>query len=145
METLIKPRGKLIIIEGADGSGKTVQSELLMQYLKNKNTSARYFNFPRYDTFYGQTVARFLRGEFGDINQVSPYLASLPYSLDRLSAKTEIADILNRGEIVIANRYATSNLAHQGAKFAETNERDKYLNWLETMEYKINQIPKEDC
>lgn len=136
--------GKLIVIEGADGSGKTVQSELLLNYFKKQNIFVKYYNFPRYHTFYGQTIAKYLRGDFGDINEVSPYLASLPYALDRLSAKDEINQALNKGQIIITNRYATSSLAHQAAKLKSVEEKKNFTEWLYELEYKIHKIPKED-
>jgi dTMP kinase len=85
-----------------------------------------------------------LRGEFGDINQVSPYLASLTYALDRASAKNEMEFFLKKGGYIIANRYATSNMAHQGAKFSNKKGKDSYLKWVYELEYKIHRIPKED-
>jgi len=138
-------KGKLIVIDGGDGSGKTVQSQLLIDYLKKNHYPVKYVDFPQYyQTFHGKTVARFLQGEFGKIDQVSPYLASLAYALDRVSIKEEMDDFLRKGGIIIANRYATSSLAHQGAKFTDKKEREKFLKWLFELEYKINKIPKED-
>jgi len=145
IEFLKKQRGKLIIIEGGDGSGKTTQAHLLVSYLKNKKIPVKYFDFPQYyQTFHGQTVARYLRGEFGNLDNISPYLASLAYALDRLSAKNQMDDFLKKGGTIIANRYSTSNMAYQGARFSDEKERNKFLNWLYDLEYKINKIPKED-
>jgi len=140
-----KQKGKLIVIEGGDGSGKTTQTKLLISFLKEKKILAKYFDFPQYyQTFHGQTVARYLRGEFGKLNNISPYLASLAYALDRLSAKKMMEDFLKKGGLIIANRYTTSNMAYQGARFYDKNEREKFLQWLYELEYKINKIPKED-
>jgi len=137
--------GKLIVIDGGDGSGKTTQAQLLVEYLKNHGKLVKYIDFPRYyESFHGQTVARFLRGEFGGIDEVSPYLASLPYAMDRNDASIEMKDFLSRGGYIISNRYATSNMAHQGAKFESTGARDDFLKWIYTLEYKAEMIPKED-
>src|SRR3990167_8453524 len=137
-------KGKLIVIDGGDGSGKTIQAKLLLGYFKTNKLPAKYFDFPQYESFYGKTVAKFLRGEFGNIDQVSPYLASLAYALDRASAKNEMEFLLKKGGYIIANRYATSNIAHQGAKFFSIKEREHYLKWVYELEYKIHRIPKED-
>ena len=141
----VKKQGKLIVIDGGDGSGKTTQANLLVQFLKKQKITVKYLDFPRYYTsFHGRTVAKFLRGEFGKIDEVSPYLASLAYALDRAAVKKEMEQSLERGDFIIANRYATSNMAHQGAKFQNNNEWEKYLKWVYELEYKVHKIPKED-
>ncbi|MCS6956398.1 MAG: hypothetical protein NZM02_00930, partial [Patescibacteria group bacterium] len=138
-------KGQLIVIDGGDGSGKTVQSKMLLEYLKKNKHDVKYFDFPQYyKTFHGRTVAKFLQGEFGKIDEVSPYLASLAYALDRLSVRDEMEYFLKKGGIIICNRYATSSLAHQGAKFNDIKKRDEFLKWLYELEYKIHKIPKED-
>jgi len=145
IEILKKQKGKLIIIEGGDGSGKATQAQLLVSYLKKKKIPVKYFDFPQYyQTFHGQTVARFLRGEFGTLDNISPYLASLAYALDRLSAKNQMNDFLKKGGVIVANRYSTSNMAYQGVRFSDEQERNKFLDWVYQLEYKINKIPKED-
>jgi len=136
--------GKLIVIDGGDGSGKQTQADLLVSYLKDKGFSVKYYDFPRYYTsFHGKMVARFLNGEFGKLNEVSPYLASLAYALDRASLKEEMEDWLSKGRIVISNRYATSSMAHQAAKLAK-KDRKEFIEWLDELEYKVHKIPRED-
>ncbi|MBI2641773.1 nucleoside 2-deoxyribosyltransferase [Candidatus Roizmanbacteria bacterium] len=145
VQNLKKKKGKMIVLEGGDGSGKTTQAKMLVEYLRGHKFPIKYFDFPQYyHSFHAKTVAKFLRGEFGNIDQVSPYLASLAYALDRASAKNIMEDFLHDGGIIIANRYATSNIAHQGAKFSTDNERDDFLKWVYELEYKIHRIPKED-
>lgn len=137
-------KGILIVIDGGDGSGKTTQSKLLVDYLKKQTPLVSYIHFPRYySSFHGRTVAKFLRGEFGTIDQVSPYLASLAYALDRASMKDEMERFLERGGIIVTDRYAPSNLAHQGAKFMNNKDQEAYLNWDYELEYKVHKIPKE--
>lgn len=137
-------RGKLVIIDGGDGSGKATQAQLLVDYLKQKSVKVKCYDFPRYYTsFHGKTVGRFLAGEFGQLDEVSPYLASLAYALDRASAKEEMDQWLGQGGIIISNRYATSSMAHQGARLPK-KKRKEFLDWIDELEYKVHKIPRED-
>jgi len=137
--------GKLIVIDGGDGSGKATQAGLLVEYLKKKNIRVKPFDFPRYySSFHGKMVGRFLAGEFGDLNSVSPYLASLAYVLDRAGAKEEMDEWLGGGGIIVSNRYVTSSLAHQSAKFPSGKSRDEFMEWLDELEYKVHRMPRED-
>ncbi|MEX0616969.1 MAG: deoxynucleoside kinase [Candidatus Woykebacteria bacterium] len=139
-----KRPGKLIVIEGTDGSGKATQASLLKSALAQKNYPVESIEFPRYkESFHGKTIERYLKGEFGEVAKVSPYLVSLAYSLDRVTAKREMNAWLRAGKIVLANRYATSNMAYSGANIPDP-EKDKFLHWLLELEYKVNKIPKED-
>lgn len=137
-------KGKFIVFEGTDGSGKATQALLLKKYLKKKGFKVKSADFPQYYfTFFGKLVGRFLKGDFGKINEVSPYLASLPYAGDRWQAKERIEKWLTAGYFVVSNRYTGSNMAHQTAKMPKTR-RLKFFAWLEELEYKIYKIPKED-
>ncbi|MBI4999856.1 hypothetical protein HZB97_03765, partial [Candidatus Gottesmanbacteria bacterium] len=137
-------KGKLVIVEGSDGSGKATQTELLVDYLKKKKIPVKAMDFPRYySSFHGKIVGRFLNGEFGKIDQVSPYLASLAYALDRAAAREEMEDWLGRGGLIVSNRYVTSNMAHQGAKLPQ-EKRDEFVKWVDELEYKVHKIPRED-
>ena len=138
-------KGKLIVFEGADGSGKTTQSKLLLKYLKGRKIACEYVSFPRYeDSLWGGMVRRFLRGEFGKLNEIDPYLASILYAGDRMTAAPMLRRWLDSGKIVIANRYIGSNIGHMGAKLKTQNSKLKYIKWLEQLEYVENGIPKED-
>ncbi|AKM82562.1 TPA: thymidylate kinase [Candidatus Berkelbacteria bacterium] len=136
-------KGKFIVIEGTDGSGKGTQVKLLIDHLKKKKKKVFLADFPRYETFFGKMVGRYLNGEFGDVKQASPYLVSLTYAMDRAGAKNDIEKHLKMGHHVIANRYTFSNMAHQSANLPP-KERKKYIKWNEELEYVANGIPKED-
>lgn len=136
--------GKLVVFEGGDGSGKGTQSQLLIRYLQSNNIPHSFLDFPQYDTFYGKIVAQFLRGEFGNLDEVSPYLAALTFALDRYAVKDTIIQELQEGKIVVANRYVTSNIAHQGSKFDQIEEQKKFIDWVEQLEYDYHGLPRED-
>ena len=142
-------QGRLIVFEGADGSGKTTQSKLLVNYLNNPPAGGKipnaYVSFPRYEhSMWAQMVVRYLMGEFGKLDDVDPYFGSLPYAGDRMTAADELKRWLNDGKIVVANRYIGSNIGHMAAKIRGKSERLKYIDWLEKLEYGENGIPKED-
>lgn len=137
-------KGRFIVIEGTDGSGKGTQTELLVEKLKAMNISTQFIDFPRYDqNIYGELVGRYLDAEFGGIDDVSPYLACLPFAGDRMLAKEAIKEWLREGKLVVTNRYVPSNKAHMGAKLPN-KERERFYGWLDRLEYKTNGIPKED-
>lgn len=139
-----KKLGTLLVIEGSDGAGKATQLSLLIEYCKRNNIPHQSFDFPQYyNTFFGEFAGRFLKGEFGDINDIPPYVISIPYAADRWQAKEEIQQALKAGKLVIVNRYATSNAAYQGAKLP-LQERQKFIDWSFDMEYNQFGIPKED-
>lgn len=137
-------KGKLVVIDGTDGSGKGTQTEKLLEYLEKKGKSNKYIDFPRYYTsFHGKMVGRYLSGEFGSLESASPYLTSLFYAMDRLTARDEIIDWLEEGSTIVANRYTTSSMAFQTARMPK-NDRETFLKWLYDMEYKEHKLPKED-
>lgn len=90
-------KGKFIVIEGVDGSGKETQAKLLVKHLENIGTPVMYLDFPQYDGFYGQIIAKYLRGEFGQIAQISPYLVSIVYALDRSTVREKFNHLLKKG------------------------------------------------
>lgn len=137
------PRGKLLAIEGIDGSGKHTQVELLARALDQSGVDYLSLSFPRYPSFFGQAVAQYLKGEFGSLDQVDPHFAALLYAGDRLEAKGELESALASGRAVLADRYVASNLAHQGARVPAAR-RQEFLDWLRRLEYEIFGLPRED-
>ncbi len=137
--------GKLIVIEGLDGCGKTTQVERLPKSLKQHNLNAKMISFPDYSDPSSTLVRMYLGGEFGDKpDAVNAYAASLFYAVDRYASyKRHWADYYNNGGIVVSGRYVESNAYHQMAKLPE-NEWDGYLNWLYETEYIRTAIPKPD-
>jgi len=132
-----------IVIEGLDGSGKSTQLKLLRSYLEENKIDYEYLHFPRTDSrIYGDLIARFLRGELGDINTVNPYLIALIYAGDRNDAKEKINNWLKQKKLVIVDRYVYSNIAFQGAKLNNTDEIEKLSEWIKDLEYNYFKIPK---
>ena len=134
---------KFIVIEGLDGSGKSTQLKMLRNYLKQNRINYEYLHFPRTDSrIYGDLVARFLRGELGDINTVNPYLIALIYAGDRNDAKEMINNWLSEDKLVIVDRYVYSNIAFQCAKLNDEVEIEKLTEWILDLEYNYFRIPK---
>jgi dTMP kinase len=137
------PRGKLIALEGIDGSGKRTQLDLLAGALVARGLATMRISFPRYESSFGKLVARYLNGEYGSIEAVDPHLSALLYAGDRLEAKGELESALAAGKIVLADRYIGSNLAHQTERVSPEH-RDDFVAWLKRLEYGLYGLPVED-
>lgn len=134
---------KFVVIEGLDGSGKSTQINHLKDYLQNKGIKYKYLHFPRTDTpVYGDLIARFLRGEFGPLDAVNPYLVALIYAGDRDEAKTMISQWLSEENLVLVDRYVYSNIAFQCAKLPDDSKREQLKNWILNLEFSYNKIPQ---
>jgi dTMP kinase len=136
-------RGKLIVLEGIDGSGKRTQLEALARELSVRQIAATEISFPRYEGFFGKLVARFLNGEFGTLDAVDPHFSALLYAGDRLESKPLLEAALASGRTVLADRYVGSNLAHQGSR-VPAEKRAEFLAWLKQLEYQVYALPAED-
>lgn len=142
----IAMNGKLIVIEGLDGSGKNTQSEKLFTYLKDAGKNVRKVSFPNYSSQSSALINMYLAGEFGSTaDSVNPYAASSFYAVDRYASyKTTWGDFYNEGGIIIADRYTTSNAIHQCSKLPR-RKWSSFLEWLFEYEYKYMGIPEPDC
>ena len=136
-------RGKLITLEGIDGSGKRTQLDLLADALDARGLATLRISFPRYESSFGKLVARYLNGEFGSLGVEDPHLSALLYAGDRFEAKGELESALAAGKIVLADRYIGSNLAHQSER-VPSGKRDEFLAWLRRLEYGLYGLPVED-
>ncbi|MGC2531247.1 MAG: hypothetical protein WA639_26170 [Candidatus Acidiferrum sp.] len=134
--------GKLIAIEGIDGSGKRTQVDLLEKALASSGHVVCSTGFPQYDSWFGKMVGQFLNGDFGSLDIVDPHFSALLYAGDRFEAKSRLETALNQGIIVLADRYIASNLAHQTARVPPA-ERPAFITWIEHLEYNIYNLPRE--
>ncbi|MCU0460858.1 MAG: dTMP kinase [Bacteroidales bacterium] len=136
---------KLFVIEGIDGAGKSTQIRLLREYFSRRGYSCEYLHFPRTEEpFFGELIARFLRGEFGSINEVDPWLVAMLYAGDRKDAAGVIANWLKSGNMVLLDRYTFSNIAYQCAKLPDPESQDELMNWILDLEFKHFAIPLPD-
>ena len=136
--------GKLIVIDGIDGAGKTTQIELLKGYLASQGLALQIevISFPRYgENLYADLVTRYLEGEFGGIDKIDPHFVALAYAGDRALAKPLIESWLGSRKLVIANRYVSSSKAHLSANLPE-DKKEEFMKWLDNLEYKTNGLPK---
>lgn len=138
-------KGKFIVLDGNDGSGKATQTRLFSDYLTSKGIGNEKFDFPNYSkNFFGSFIGECLAGQHGDFVHLDPKIASTLYAFDRNESAIAIRKALDEGKVVIADRYASSNQIHQGGKIENEQEREAFLLWLENMEYEIIGIPKPD-
>ena len=139
-----RSKGKLIVIDGTDGTGKTTQAALLVQHLKKEKRSVAIADFPRYGLPSAYFVEQYLNGRYGSASDVSPYGASLFYALDRFEAKQSLLKQLAKGQVVVSNRYVTANMGHQGGKITSRLARRRYLKWVDWLEHEILGLPRPD-
>ena len=137
--------GKVIVIEGLDGSGKATQTERLYELLSARGVQVRRVSFPDYDSPSSALVKMYLNGEFGsDPGDVNGYAAAAFYAVDRYASfKKDWGKAYDDGAVILCDRYATSNAVYQMTKVPQC-EREEYLRWLEELEYCRLGIPRPD-
>jgi dTMP kinase len=134
----------LVAVEGIDGSGKGTQSARLVEALQAQGLTAALVSFPRYqETRFGHQIGKFLNGAFGELHQVHPTLVSLLFAGDRFESRTHLLDLCATHDVVVCDRYVSSNMAHQGAKVS-VSERGELRDWIEFLEYGQHQMPRAD-
>lgn len=145
-------KGKIIVIEGTDCSGKETQSKLLEKYLNSNGINCIRTSFPAYDTPTGKIVGGPYLGKeeicpsyFEDGSaDVDPYISCLYYAADRKYNIEKVNKYIDDGYIVILDRYTTSNMAHQGGKIEDSEERFNMYQWIDKLEYWLLKLPKPD-
>ena len=130
-----------IVLEGLDGAGKSTQIRMLRQLLAERGVESEYVHFPRFDApVYGELIARFLRGEFGGVNEVDPYLVALLFAGDRAAAGPQIRAWIAEGKAVVLDRYVYSNVGFQCAKLPAGERRDRLAQWTLDLEFGYNDL-----
>ena len=136
-------KGKLIVFEGIDGSGKSAQYRRVCSRLESEGIDYNHIVFPRYDNDSSALIRMYLGGDFGSSpSDVNAYAASTFYAVDRFAAyRTDWGKIYNSGGFILSDRYTTSNAVHQAGKLPD-GEREKYLDWLFGFEYGLLGLPE---
>jgi dTMP kinase len=141
----MQQENKFIVIEGLDGSGKSTQIELLIAHFKAQGIETRFIHFPRHNEgVFGQLIARFLRGEFGQVKDVHPQLVALLFAEDRKEFASTLRDWLAAGYAVLCDRYVLSNIAFQCAKLEDPAAKAELRKWILDFEFDYNKIPQPD-
>lgn len=136
--------GKFIVIEGPDSSGKSEQFKRLTARIP-KDIILRTAHFPRYEEPSSYFVREYLAGNYGTVDEIGPYKASLFYAVDRFDASVkQLHAWLKHGDTIVLDRYIGSNMGHQGSKINNEKERSDFFKWLYEIEYGILGIPKPD-
>ena len=137
--------GKLIVLEGIDGSGKSTQYKMVCDRLRRDGLSFNHIVFPRYDKESSALLRMYLNGYFGtDPSAVNAYTASTFFSVDRFASyRDDWGKLYEDGGIILSDRYTTSNAVHQGSKLSDA-ELPEYFTWLADLEYNKMNLPQPD-
>ncbi len=144
VKLMTQKKGLFIVIEGADGCGKATQTKMLADKKNKDSHTTHTIDFPRKDSFFGKLIYEGLAGDYGEFGRLHPKVASLFWAVDRAMAATQIRAWLDSGKDVIADRYVSANMLHQGGKIKDDGERKEFFSWLEEMEYGQFNIPRPD-
>ena len=137
---------KLVVVEGVDSCGKETQTNLLYNRLCGQKLKVEKIGFPNYESDTSALVKMYLNGEFGShADDVNPYVASTFFAADRAGSMLGMwKERLCRADVVIADRYVTSNMIHQASKITDLNEKSRFIDWLYDFEYNKLDLPKPD-
>ena len=138
-------KGKLIVLEGIDGSGKSTQYKRICEKLENEGIAYSHIVFPRYEKSSSALIKSYLNGDFGSRpDDVNAYTASTFFAVDRFASfKEDWGGLYNSGGLIFSDRYTTSNAVHQGCKLEDSKLND-YFAWLEDLEYEKMKLPRPD-
>lgn len=138
--------GKLIVVEAGDGSGKATQTERLYEHLREDGRRVHRVTFPDYAAESSAPVRMYLRGDFGGrAGDVNAYAASTFYAVDRYASfRMKWQKYYEAGDIILADRYTTSNMVHQAVKLERGEEREEFLRWLREFEFVKLGLPVPD-
>ena len=137
--------GKMIVLEGTDGAGKSTQIELIKKYLTEKNLKFDYLHFPKYGrNEFSAVIAKFLQGDFGGVDEVNPYFVANIYAMDRFLFLPELNKMLEENDVVILDRYVFSGMAFQAAKYFDKKKQEEIIDWIDKFEFDFLDLPYPD-
>lgn len=138
-------RGSLIVMEGIDGTGKTTQCRRMIDKLESEGQPVVYKHFPSYNTYHGEPVEHFLRGEFGDAGNDSPYFVHSLYAIDRAIVwRTTLKELYEKGHTILLDRYTTSSMIFQADQFSSDDEKKRFIDYVYDFEYNKMGIQEPD-
>ena len=138
-------KGKIIVIEGADGSGKQLQSQLLFKAFEDRGEKVKLQSFPNYQSASSAPVKMYLGGELSaSANEIDAYQSSVLFAVDRLCTMKQLEKFIKDGGTLILDRYVQSNMFHQACKITDEKECDKFLDWIDNFEFGLLKLPKPD-
>ena len=136
--------GKFVVLDGLDGSGKATQTKLLVERLKKEDVAVKKIDFPQYGTKSAGMVENYLNGKYGDAKEVGPYVSSIFFACDRYDASLRMKDWLEAGHFLVADRYVSASIGHQGGKIDDNKKRAEFIKWVYSLEFDIFKIPRPD-
>jgi dTMP kinase len=137
--------GYIIVIDGTDGCGKQTQSTALFNRLIAEGYKAKLQSFPNYDSPSASPVKMYLGGEFGSASSMDAYQASVLYAVDRMCTyMKDLKEFYESGGVIVMDRYVQANMLHQACKIGDKSEVDKFLEWLEKLEFGDLKLPRAD-
>lgn len=136
------PKGFFLVIDGPDSVGKSTQTKLLQKRLTRLGKKVTLADFPRYGKPSAWGVEEYLKGKFGTAKDIGPYIPSVFFATDRFAASNALRQAIQKGNILISNRYVTANMAHQGGKIKNLKLRTAYYKWVNELEYNVFNLPK---
>ncbi len=139
---MAKKKGKLIVIDGTDGSGKTTQINLLIGKLKLDGFKIKTIHFPKYDNFFGGFIGHCLTEQYYNFINVHPKIVSVIYAADRWESSKQIKNWMDKGYTVVLDRYVSAAQIHQGGMIKNVKKRETFIKWLDEMEYGVFKIPR---
>jgi len=142
-------KGRLWVIEGCDGAGKATQAKMLIDRINKSgmlgSDDVHLWTFPKYKVRpFGPLVRLYLDGKFGEADKVNPYFSSMLYSLDRWQEADRMQSLLDNGDWIICDRYASSNMGFQSIRIPNEKERDEFVEWIDELEFNRFKIPRPD-
>jgi len=133
-------RGKLIVLEGGDSSGKSTQLKLLTEKLEKEGKEVVHMHFPKHEISFGKVVDAYLRGEYGDKKSIPPEFIAMLYMTDFYESKKDMEKMLDEGKIILLSRYFSSTLSYQVA-LTPDNEKDEIWDWIKQV---CTRLPQPD-